>query len=955
MTSKLQATRARVEAQKFRGNMGNKFAGKPKAEAGAGVGSGMVSVDGQYYASDVSGAGAVTVVNTGRPAAAQYTANTGGGTVVLTTGGSSTGGGGVTDHGDLTGLYPDDDHPQYLTPARGNLLYPTLTLWTAHLANVNAHHNKQHNIIDAAHHTATGSQWQVVGLTALNTPGLLTPLADASGAQTGLLRSNAGNVKLDSVTAAQINTAAGNLTLAPASGFVTLPAAGTINTASGDLNMAPAGALTLGAGSQEIVVSPSALLKSLSYSSQTAGWGISYAGGGDFRYLYADEMHVKSFVADLEQALAGGQIISKSVAVLDQVFTAPAAGGSTTLTVRDLPSATGMRVFENADFVRVRTFSRAGGSLTVGDCWGTVTLDLTYGTSGFDASTKTQRYTFTRSSGTIGGGNPPGGMALGTQVQPDAIILDYGKSGNGISETTTVDGVYGENSPYWQVAVWTTHPATGLATRVRGGNLKGITGVTEFGLFAGSTTAGNLLAVGDRVALRQGTNEVIRLNSDGNSYFAGIMTIGAGGELRQGTVTSGNVWDSLTGFTGLRLWRDTNVGRIGGYNLGTLQWHADTDGKLYAGAGDVEIGANGIRITEADSAYLGTSAISFIQRAGSAVVGSVAVQSQPAGRYMQVGLETSSRIEFSADAAGQWIDNIATGGVKARRLRARDANGLGLVDGSGNMGIFIEDGGQVGIGTVTPATGLHVLGQSRFEQESTAAQFVGSTHVYMEFYPGGVAAGRKGYFGYPASASENLTFGNQYSGGKIEFFGADTGASLKSFFSAGWASTTAVEANLGANRNGDTAFDLIGDTTYTDYGLRVLRRSGANAGSEIVNRGTGSLKLVSIDAAAVEIYTNAVSKFKVAQTYTLNNGITGAIAEIPLGLVVISNITTGAVGVFVCSGSAGTIIDVSVGSTFSSTNGTASKTNFYFSGGAYRIQNNTGVPCTYYLTIIGSS
>jgi hypothetical protein len=39
--------------------------------------------------------------------------------------------------------------------------------------------------------------------------------------------------------------------------------------------------------------------------------------------LFADQMHAKAFVADLEQALAGGQIIPKSVALIAQPFTAP--------------------------------------------------------------------------------------------------------------------------------------------------------------------------------------------------------------------------------------------------------------------------------------------------------------------------------------------------------------------------------------------------------------------------------------------------------------------------------------------------------------------------------------------------------------------------------------------------------------------------------------------------------
>ena len=46
---------------------------------------------------------------------------------------------------------------------------------SAHAADINAHHAKLHAITDAANHSVTGSQYQIVGLTAVNTLGLLTP------------------------------------------------------------------------------------------------------------------------------------------------------------------------------------------------------------------------------------------------------------------------------------------------------------------------------------------------------------------------------------------------------------------------------------------------------------------------------------------------------------------------------------------------------------------------------------------------------------------------------------------------------------------------------------------------------------------------------------------------------------------------------------------------------------
>jgi len=77
-----------------------------------------------------------------------------------------------------------------------------------------------------------------------------------------------------------------------------------------------------------------------------------------------------------------------------------------------------------------------------------------------------------------------GQMYPTTTIDPDAIVLDYGVSGNGYAEVTTVDGIYGANSPYYQIVTWTGHPATGPSLKARLGNLSGITD-TDFGSFAG--------------------------------------------------------------------------------------------------------------------------------------------------------------------------------------------------------------------------------------------------------------------------------------------------------------------------------------------------------------------------------------------------------------------------------------------------------------------------------------
>jgi hypothetical protein len=57
---------------------------------------------------------------------------------------------------------------------------------------------------------------------------------------------------------------------------------------------------------------------------------------------------------------------------------------------------------------------------------------------------------------------------------------------------------------------------------------------------------------------------------------------------------------------------------------------------------------------------------------------------------------------------------------------------------------------------------------------------------------------------------------------------------------------------------------LIGDTTYVDGGLRIIRGdTGANAYSQIIHRGTGTFSLVNDEVAGFEIQINNTMKFQI--------------------------------------------------------------------------------------------
>jgi hypothetical protein len=97
------------------------------------------------------------------------------------------------------------------------------------------------------------------------------------------------------------------------------------------------------------------------FTTTPSGFQISQAGVGDFRTLYIDELVAKAFTADVAQALAGSDILTKSVAKLNASFVVPSVGASVSITVEDLEGLSGFQVFEAGDHVRARVVDSTSG------------------------------------------------------------------------------------------------------------------------------------------------------------------------------------------------------------------------------------------------------------------------------------------------------------------------------------------------------------------------------------------------------------------------------------------------------------------------------------------------------------------------------------------------------------------------------------------------------------------
>ena len=503
--------------------------------------------------------------------------------------------------------------------------------------------------------------------------GAATTITDSVPASTGL-QAEADVLR---IYASSAPGAAQHVLASNSSGMLTLPlflATTSVSTpslisASGSLTVTSAGDTIFNPGSGFVKLSTNKSLQSDGYASQTTGMRITYSGEGDFRYIFTDELHAKSFIADLEQALAGGQIITKSVAVLFANYNLPAAGLSTSFTVQDLPSAKGMRVFEVGDFIGFRQFDRSGGGLLIGWAWGTVSNYQ-------DNQDGTQSWTFTRSA------SPNAGIASGT-INKDSIVLDFGESGNGYHEVNAIDGLQGANSPYSQIVTWSGHPRT-RTVRTRLGNLRGIFGnseSSEYYLVIQNATGGTFL-----IQIDDERTGAIAYNATAAAVAIAINSIIAGATVS--LVISGTTYTytitipSTYSYLPFSVNGKNVTGTAGLDFLCTIKTQTDSEFGLYAGKG-TGTGDTYIRISDTTAEFRNTpirlyagSTETMRLWAGSTTGSGNIAPSFAMGSTLPTGpLTTSDGVWMGLSGAG------LSGGATAYQFRVGSANGSVLENG----------------------------------------------------------------------------------------------------------------------------------------------------------------------------------------------------------------------------------------------------------------------------------
>ena len=313
------------------------------------------------------------------------------------------------------------------------------------------------------------------------------------------------------------------------------------------------------------------------------------------------------------------------------------------------------------------------------------------------------------------------------------------------------------------------------------------------------------IVAADKNILYSGNAEALRLDESQNATFAG--TIGSGAITSTGKITSTKASTHVSGNI------TASNAHLDLYN----SWTSNTDQK-------------GSIITFTDNYYNGSS---YNKTTRAAIKGGTDTTGNTADGYL----------EFYTDSGG------ANSPTLALRL---DNDQNATFAGNVTAPTFLGDLNGT-INTATTGT-TQTAGNNSTLIATTAYADAAAAAVPVGDYLPLTAGSGSPLTGTLYGTSTNFSGNGDYAGSMILGNGAST-----------------AEAHLtigqGRTDSGYSYIDLVGDTTYTDYGLRVIRNNtGSNTTSAIIHRGTGNLEITTVESASVLFKTNSTSAFTLTNT-----------------------------------------------------------------------------------------
>ena len=139
-------------------------------------------------------------------------------------------------------------------------------------------------------------------------------------------------------------------------------------------------------------------------------------------------------------------------------------------------------------------------------------------------------------------------------------------------------------------------------------------------------------------------------------------------------------------------------------------------------------------------------------------------------------------------------------------------------------------------------------------------------------------------------AGGNVGIGTTSPNAKLEVAGSTriTGSGLDVGY--GNNDTNFIQVGNGRTTNGYAFIDLIGDSTYSDYGLRIIRNNtGPNTSTSLIHRGTGFFDFTATQAANITFKTNNTERIRINSSGNVGIGTTNPGAKLDVaGNIIVS-------------------------------------------------------------------
>lgn len=537
-----------------------------------------------------------------------------------------------------SGLITDSIPPgTYLTPSD----------LATHTADENAHHNRLHNLLDTDDHSITGSAGQVVGLTATDTLGLITPVSDGDATKGTILKtdSNGDLTVTDLVFVTELRRgSAGTHTKFGASGsvigdptdahfdFTHISGISVFSAGSSTSGVSNVAALSATQASIQVTSygtgGTAAAIGNLGMQNETIGFYFGVVSGtyGSAFDLGGEDARGKPFITNVTTAGWESEIWvhgHDGVKVLDDYGAAFFTNNGINLqwSRNMIPTATdtfdiGSETFKFLRFygseLRVELFAKdiktfSGGwvviphqSSKLPSAVGTGDTTIDFGS---DVTINAGDFIELR---TLSGGSPvveyisADSLSAGTTWNVTRNLDGSGANAWGANQVFHVLGQSSNNNGRIELDAQNGPPRIRVITQ-------GVTyGALEEPVRLGDLNGwGSFSAVNYGIAIGDSADQYLTFDANsgtlavkgefsiqGNSNFDGVVGISTTGGIYQGTGT----FASPT--TGLKISNSSGVGRLETYLSGTRQIEINTSGRLVAGSGDeTTLDANGLTIT----------------------------------------------------------------------------------------------------------------------------------------------------------------------------------------------------------------------------------------------------------------------------------------------------------------------------------------------------------------------